>query len=432
MEVDPPASNFDVEAYISNYQSHTKVDRLLFIAKKLAGAEQELEALRMAIDELKKAADANRYMEAVKQVDGRLGPEYELDSAWVERTSQQAVSHQEELEQNLHTYKTNLIKESIRMGYKDLGNFYYEHGMLQESFKHFLKTRDYATTPKHHMEMYLSAMKVALEMKNYIHMHNYLRKAEQIPEVQKDKDVNAKVNCMGGLLQLESTKYKLAARKFVEVDAELGSKYCEVIAPQDVAIYGGLCALASFDRRELKSKVVDNINFREFLELVPEMRDCIYDFYKSRYASCLATLSRLKPSLVLDIHLHSHVEGLYQAIRQKALIQYTIPFMSVDLHPMAEAFSVSVSELEKELVSLIMEKRIQARIDSHRKVLYAQHANERVTTFQNALSTSEHYIRETKNLLLRASLMKHELIQYYKYGKRHGHHGPGPTAPMGP
>lgn len=33
---------------------------------------------------------------------------------------------------------------------------------------------------------------------------------------------------------------------------ELGNSYTEVIAPQDVATYGGLCALASFERTELK------------------------------------------------------------------------------------------------------------------------------------------------------------------------------------
>jgi COP9 signalosome complex subunit 1 len=29
----------------------------------------------------------------------------------------------------------------------------------------------------------------------------------------------------------------------------------QIISPQDVAIFGGLCALAMFDRAELKSKV---------------------------------------------------------------------------------------------------------------------------------------------------------------------------------
>lgn len=40
--------------------------------------------------------------------------------------------------------------------------------------------------------------------------------------------------------------------QFVETSFELGNNYTEVIAPQDVATYGGLCALASFDRAELK------------------------------------------------------------------------------------------------------------------------------------------------------------------------------------
>jgi len=35
----------------------------------------------------------------------------------------------------------------------------------------------------------------------------------------------------------------------------LGTKFNDVIAPEDVAIYGSLCALAEFDRKELKQEV---------------------------------------------------------------------------------------------------------------------------------------------------------------------------------
>jgi len=57
---------------------------------------------------------------------------------------------------------------------------------------------------------------------------------------------------------LEATLYSYFAYviflwvQFLEVSPELGNSYNEVIAPQDVATYGGLCALASFDRTELK------------------------------------------------------------------------------------------------------------------------------------------------------------------------------------
>jgi COP9 signalosome complex subunit 1 len=88
------------------------------------------------------------------------------------------------------------------------------------------------------------------------------------------------------------------------------------MAPQDVAVYGALCALASFDRSDLKvppflyylfpgvgfpsismfhsmiefiqSKVIDNVNFRNFLELVPEVREFVNDFYSRYDASVLS------------------------------------------------------------------------------------------------------------------------------------------------
>jgi COP9 signalosome complex subunit 1 len=79
----------------------------------------------------------------------------------------------------------------------------------------------------------------------------------------------------------------------------------------------------------------------------------------SHYGSCLGHLEKLKPNLLLDIHLHDLVETLYTDIRHKVIIQYTLPFISVDLNTMAAAFKTCVSLLEKELVALITENKIQ-------------------------------------------------------------------------
>ncbi|CAN6296812.1 unnamed protein product [Urochloa humidicola] len=78
---------------------------------------------------------------------------------------------------------------------------------------------------------------------------------------------------------------------------------------------------------------------------------------------------------------------------------------------MATAFKTSVSMLEKELAALITENKIQARIDSHNKILYARHADQRNTTFQRALQTGNEFERDVKSMLLRANLLKHDYIQ---------------------
>ncbi|KAI8545192.1 hypothetical protein RHMOL_Rhmol07G0022700 [Rhododendron molle] len=117
---------------------------------------------------------------------------------------------------------------------------------------------------------------------------------------------------------------------------------------------------------------------------------------KRHYASCLDYLGNLKANLLLDIHLHDHVETLYNDIRHKALIQYTHPFVSVDLRMMANAFKTSVPGLEKELEALITDNQIQARIDSHNKILYARHADQRNATFQRALQTGSEFDRDVR------------------------------------
>lgn len=400
------SEQLDVEAYASLYSGRTKINRLLFIAEH-SNEQMQLEALRMAYDEIKKGENTQLFREVVGKIGGRLGSTFEMDVAWAEGVDRRAEVRRDKLDNELNAYKTNLIKESIRMGYNDFGDFFYAHGALPDAFKNYVRTRDYCTTSKHIIHMCLNAILVSIEMGQFTHVTSYVSKAEQTPEAL-DPITVAKLRAASGLAHMEAKKYKLAARKFLETGPELGNNYSEVIAAQDVATYGGLCALASYDRAELKSKVIDNLNFRNFLELVPEVRELIHDFYSSHYASCLEYLGNLKQNLLLDIHLHSHVESLYNQIRHKALIQYTHPFVSVDLRMMANAFRTSISGLEKELEALITNNQIQARIDSHNKILYARHADQRNATFQRVLQTGREFDQDVRAMLLRANLIKHE------------------------
>lgn len=109
-----------------------------------------------------------------------------------------------------------------------------------------------------------------------------------------------------------------------------------------MASYGALCALASFDRDELKSNVLSNVDFKELMEYTPELKECVKDFQKSDYNGCLSRLESLKPMLRMDMFLGPHLQEIYSLIRQRALIQYTVPFSSISLHLMADAFNISI------------------------------------------------------------------------------------------
>jgi COP9 signalosome complex subunit 1 len=438
-KVDETHSNYlhmtsvDVETLVGQYSGHALASRLIFVAKKAAEKKDEtleLDALKISCDEAKKAEQTALYKEVTELIRGRCGAEYNCDSEWTEQVDRRTAQRQDKLESELNGYKANLIKESIRMGHTFLGEFFYEKGDLNAALKCYIRTRDYCTTSKHIITMCLNVIKVSIELENYMHVLNYVQKAEQTPDVQQDSTIMDKLKCSAGLANLAHGKYKVAARNFLEVSAELDRHYSDVIAPQDVATYGAFCALASFDRTELKEKVIDSVSFRNLLELVPEVREVMYDFYASRYASCLRMLEGQKKYLEYDMYLYKHIEVLCNQIREKAIVQYTIPFTSVVLTNMAVAFNTDVDGLEKEIATLIAKGQIHARVDSHNKILYGRHANQRNNTFQRVVKTGNDYQRDSRAILLRADLLKFNLVQQAGKSKTADMRGGGEDHPV--
>lgn len=67
--------------------------------------------------------------------------------------------------------------------------------------------------------------------------------------------LKSKISASFGLVALHDKNYHAAALKFIECHAEIGATYNEVLHAEDIALYGGICALASFTRKELREKV---------------------------------------------------------------------------------------------------------------------------------------------------------------------------------
>jgi len=331
-----------------------------------------------------------------------------LDTEWINQVDRSATKQQEKLEIELNAHKTNLIKESIRVGHNELGDYHLERGNLQESLKSYLRTRDYCTSSKHVNEMCLNVIRVSIEMSNYALVHQYVTKAENTPDVSDGTDAvtTTKVLASSALANLDGKKYKIVARKLLDCDIVLENSFNDVITCSDIALYAGLTALATFERRELKERVLGNNKFRGFLELEPDVANIINNFYESKYTACLESLDKLLPRLLLDIYLREHVAQLYDKIRSKALVQYVSTFTAVDMNKMAVVFNTTVDNLEKEIAGLIMDKQIKARIDSHKKILYARVTDQRNATYQKALEMGEQFIRESESCILRMNVNK--------------------------
>lgn len=62
---------------------------------------------------------------------------------------------------------------------------------------------------------------------------------------------------MTGLADLAGRKYKKAAQNFLRTNLDYWD-FTDIMTPNDIAIYGGLCALATFNRLELQKNVICN------------------------------------------------------------------------------------------------------------------------------------------------------------------------------
>merc|ERR1712014_526871 len=122
----------------------------------------------------------------------------------------------------------------------------------------------------------------------------------------------------------------------------------------------------------------------------------------------MGALEKLKGALLLDVHLHGQVNDICQQIRSKGMVQYFAPFLSVSLRSMAEAFNTDVDGIQSEVAQLVSKRQLDAKIDSHKKILHVRHANQRKSTYQNAMRVSQDFVDTTQALVLRMNLLKHD------------------------
>ncbi|WAQ95678.1 CSN1-like protein [Mya arenaria] len=336
----------DLEQYASQYTGLAKLNRLKFIADHCPPLR--LDALRMALQYVMTTYNTNLYQQIYRKLQEALSSNSSLPDAVVG-----AVSNVTPLDaQWIETTSKKAALKLEKRGHDDLGDHYLDCGDLSNALKCYSRARDYCTSPKHVVNMCLNVIKHGKD---------------------GGQTILTKLRCAAGLADLATKKYKSAAKYFL---------------------------LASFD----------HCDFPElFLELEPQLRDIIHKFNESNYASCLHLLDELKDNLYLDLYLVPHVNTLYSQIRNRALCQYFSPYLSADMGKMAASFNTSVLALEDELMQLILDGQIKARIDSHSKILYAKDTDQRSTTFEKSLQMGQEYQRRTKALVLRSAVLKNQI-----------------------
>lgn len=412
----------------------------------------------------------------------------EADAAWIQSTDARNGAEREKLELEMRNYQNNLIKESIRMAHRDLGDHFKAAGDLQEALKSYNKTRDYCSTTEHVVEMCLNVIEVSLRLENWANVQTFVSKAEGVLEsyvpsgstgarksvgaagvVPPSKGGNtpggdaigalfraggsssaqsqsssgagarpgdnarqnaskklvgetgAKLKAANALACLGQGRYELAARLFVQLDQEFANSLGEIVSPSDVSIYVALCSLATMDRPTLKAQILDNVNYRAFLEYEPHARELLDAFASAQFQRMGQILDQHQSRYMLDAYLAPHASALRTSLTRRALRQFISTFDRISIARMAGAFGWEEATMANELVACIRRGEFKnttgkagatqdARINWNEMVLEQQVKDPRQDLFQTTLALGDKRIKESKRLLLRMKLVENGLV----------------------
>ena len=67
----------------------------------------------------------------------------------------------------------------------------------------------------------------------------------------------------------------------------------------------------------------------------------------------------------------------------------------------ASAFGTPLEKIEADLISLITDGAIKAKIDSHKKLLYSRKDNTQLAVFKKAIKVGNNFISDTEDALLK-------------------------------
>ncbi|QDS71962.1 hypothetical protein FKW77_001138 [Venturia effusa] len=412
----------DLESYANNYDGPTKIMRLRMIATTCPPLA--LEAFRMAITDLMTGKDVQGYMDVVAEFQ-KLAPNEplaQINTAWATQQTQRNNTETNRLEHELKTYKNNLIKESIRMGQEDIGNHYFQIADYNNAFKAFAKMREFCTTSKQIAQMTLKLLRVCMFNYNYVVVHSYQQKVQTL---QMSDDEKAKYDpilaACAGLSHLKQDHYAEAASSFLSVhhsfitpEPQAGINFQrEVISPNDVAVYGGLCALATMDRDTLQRRVLENFAFRPLLETEPHIRRAITMFCSSKYSGCLNILESYMADYLIDLHLQDHFVKIYRLVRAKCIVQWCSAFSKVTFAEIEKAFPSKIvdgGEIQGELERMIYNNELDARIDLVDKLLVSPNPDQRIAVIQDTLKMARDHEKALRLRLHKINLQAAGLI----------------------
>lgn len=321
--------------------------------------------------------------------------------SWETHTREQADNKEFKISQA----KNAGLRDSYRVHILDLANFYYNTGDMASTMKTLQRAKEISITADQQFDLFSLMALTSLFKKNISFAQNNAQKIILLAGITDKQTVTARV--IMGLCNLENSNYKQATEYFLGLNGENNK---ELASNSDLAVYIVLGCLASMDRKEIKSDVVQSKSFLVFSEDEPKLVELLDSFLSCKFSRVVQILEDIKSQYVQDYFIGKSVHSIGEEIKNRCMIQFLKAFRRIKISDLAINFEMTEKTVEEKIAKLIIDGKVDARIDAHQKIVRAREIDQKHKMHKSILNTAADFIKTANLILLKTSIIQEDIL----------------------
>jgi len=266
-----------------------------------------------------------------------------------------------ELDEKIKDAEENLGETEIRDAYLDKAEFTVTIGDKENSLTNLRQSFEKTTTLGHKLDNIFLQIRLGLFFLDNDIITRNMEKASSLIEEGGDWDRRNRLKVYKGYYALTTRDFKTAAHNFLESISTFTSY--ELMTYQKLVEYTILTSIISLKRAELGTKVIKGSEILECLHQLPMLKKYLNSLYECQYGEFFTSLTEIEQILLSDRLLSRHCVYYIRHMRVMAYSQLLESYRSLTLQYMADAFSVSVGFIDKELSRFIAAGKLNCKID---------------------------------------------------------------------
>ncbi|QLG70213.1 hypothetical protein HG535_0A01510 [Zygotorulaspora mrakii] len=247
----------------------------------------------------------------------------------------------------------------------NLGEYYAQIGDRENAQKTLEKAMSRAISTGAKIDIMLTITRLGFFFNDQSYVKEKLEQINVMIEKGGDWERRNRFKTYKGVHCLAVRNFKEAAKLLVDSLATFTS--IELTSYESIATYASVAGLFTFERTELKSKIIDSPELLSLLTTTSALQSIsslTISLYTSDYSSFFPYLLESYDNVLLPCkYLNEHSDYFVRGMRRKVYAQLLDSYKTLSLRSMAGAFGVSVEFLDNDLCKFIPNKQLNCVID---------------------------------------------------------------------